>query len=105
MLDRAGRVALRWSGAIRRVVAVAGLGVVVVLVAALWNGASQSAAVWHAFLLWCAGVPYWHYLEYRFLLDPRADPQARSDFLAQQALSRTVWLGVGLLLGVSLLRG
>lgn len=105
MRNRVGRVALRWSGVIRRTVAVAGLGVVVVLVAALWNGASQSSAVWHAFLLWCAGVPYWHYLEYRFLLDPEAGPQARSDFLAQQVLSRTVWLGVGLLLGVSLLRG
>ena len=59
--------------------------------------------MWHVFLLWCVGVPYWHYLEYRFLLDPEAGAQARNDFLAQQALSRTVWLGVGLLLGVSLL--
>ena len=100
-----GRGALRWSGAIRRAVAVTGAGVAVVLVAALWVGASHSTAVWHAFLLWCVGVPYWHYLEYRFLLDPEAGAQARDDFLAQQALSRTVWLGVGLLLGVSLLRG
>lgn len=100
-----GRGALRWSGVLRRAVAVAGLGVVVVLVAALWSGASQSSTMWHVFLLWCVGVPYWHYLEYRFLLDPEANAQARSDFLTLQVLSRTVWLGVGLLLGVSLLRG
>lgn len=105
MRGRVALFALRWSGAIRGTVAVAGLGVIVVLVAALWVGASHSTAVWHVFLLWCVGVPYWHYLEYRFLLDPAAGARARDDFLAQQVLSRTVWLGVGLLLGVSLLRG
>ena len=105
MRDRVGRVALRWSGAIRRAVAVAGLGVVIVLVAALWTGASQSLAVWHAFLLWCVGVPYWHYLEYRFLLDPEAGPQARGDFLDSRHCRGPSGSGWGCCLGVSLLRG
>lgn len=56
--------------------AVAGLSVVAVLLAVLWNGASQSSTMWHVFLLWCVGVPYWQYLEYRFLLDPEAGAQA-----------------------------
>ena len=42
-------------------------------------------------ILWAVLTPYWWYLEYR-LWSPR-DAKARADFLAQQALSRYVWLG------------
>ena len=40
---------------------------------------------------WAVLTPYWWYLEYRLWL-PR-DAEARADFLAQQVLSRNVWLG------------
>ncbi len=59
--------------------------------------------LWHAFVGWCVGVPYWHYLEYRLLLDPAADERARIRFTDLQCLSRTVWAAAALVLGVALL--
>lgn len=58
---------------------------------------------WRFLILWALGTPYWHYLEYRFLLTPDADAAERRDFLYQQTLSRAVWLGGLAVLAVHLL--
>ena len=88
----------------RPAIALAGLGLVGWLTASLWNEDAARPALWHVFLLWCVVVPYWHYVEYRLFLRPGSPPEARERFLALQALSRTVWLGVAILLAVALLR-
>lgn len=54
-----------------------------------------------AFAAWCVCVPYWWWLEYRLLCPPGA--MARRHFLAMQALSRQVWLGFAMALGVLIL--
>lgn len=59
--------------------------------------------LWPAFLGWCVGVPYWHYLEYRLFAPDEPGPRRR--FLEQQSLSRAVWAGGALVLAVALLRG
>ena len=76
--------------------------------AMLWAGVELAATpkpgwLWPAFLGWCVGVPYWHYLEYRLFVPDKAEP--RRQFLEQQALSRAVWAGGALVLAVALLRG
>lgn len=96
---------LRWAGTIQRGVALGGL----VLVAwSLLNlpGAGEPAPpwLWRLFVGWCVGVPYWHYVEYRFLLDPAADGRTRARFIDLQCLSRMVWLGVALVLGAAIVR-
>lgn len=60
---------------------------------------------WRFFVGWCVGVPYWHWLEWRFLRDPDAPEAALKAFSEQQALSRAVWLGGAMALGVALLAG
>ncbi len=90
---------------VRPAVALAGLGLVAWLVAALWGEGGGRPGLWHVFVLWCVGVPYWHYVEYRAFLRRDADAKVREHFLALQALSRAVWLGVAVLLAVALLRG
>ena len=94
----------RLAGLVRPAVALAGLGVIGWLVAILWDDGAARPAIWHVFLLWCVGVPYWHYLEHRAFLRQDAPPAVREHFLALQTLSRTVWLGVSVLLAVTLLR-
>jgi hypothetical protein len=84
--------------------ALAGLGLVCWLVVTLWDEDAARPVLWHVFLLWCVGVPYWHYVEYRTFLRRDSPAEARDDFLVLQALSRTVWLGVAVLLAVALLR-
>ena len=84
--------------------ALAGLGVVVWLIVTLWGEDPARPGIWHVFLLWCVGVPYWHYVEYRAFLGRNGSAEARNHFLALQMLSRTVWLGVTVLLAVALLR-
>ena len=89
---------------VRPAIAAAGLGLVCWLVAMLWNEDAVRPVLWHVFLLWCVVVPYWHYVEYRTFLGRAISPETRDDFLALQTLSRTVWLGVMVVLAVVLLR-
>ncbi len=95
---------IRLVSLVRPAVAVAGLGLVVWLVPALWDEDAARPVLWHVFLLWCVVVPYWHYVEYRAFLGRDSPPEVRDDFLALQTLSRAVWLGVAVLLSVALLR-
>ena len=91
---------------IRPVVAVGGLAAVLVVLALLPPfGQPVPRWGWRFFILWCLVVPYWHFAEYCWLLDPAADERQRRRFLALQALSRTVWAGVALVLAVALLAG
>ena len=60
---------------------------------------------WRFFIVWCVGVPYWHWLEWRLLRDPAAPEAALKDFANQQGLSRAVWLGGAIVLAVALLAG
>ena len=92
----------RYAKPVQRAVALFGAAAV------LWAAADLAAGpqpewLWPAFLAWCIGVPYWHYLEYRLFAPDEA--QARRRFLEQQALSRAVWTGGALVLAVALLRG
>ena len=89
---------------VRPAMAVAGLGLVCWLLVTLWDEDAARPVLWHVFLLWCVVVPYWHYVEYRVFLGRGSSPEARADFFALQTLSRTVWLGVTVLLAVALLR-
>lgn len=91
-------------GLARTATALAGLGLVAWLVVTLWDENAARPVLWHVFLLWCVIVPYWHYVEYRTFLGRDSFPEVRADFLALQSLSRTVWLGVAILLAVALLR-
>lgn len=92
------------AGLVRTATALAGLGLVAWLVATLWGEDAARPVLWYVFLLWCVIVPYWHYVEYRILLGRDSLPEIRTDFLALQSFSRTVWLGVAILLAVALLR-
>lgn len=53
------------------------------------------------FAAWCVVTPYWWWLEHRLLYPP--DAAAQRHFQAMQALSRQVWLGFAMALGVLLL--
>lgn len=66
-------------------------------------GRPAPAWLWRVLVAWCLAVPYWHYLEYRVLRDPRQTVPERADFLYLQTLSRAVWAGFALVLAVRLL--
>ena len=61
--------------------------------------------LWRFLIGWCVVVPYWHYAEYRWLLDSAADERVRADFFHLQTLSRAVWAGLALVLAVAVLAG
>ena len=91
---------------VQRGMAVGGLAAVLVVLALLPPfGQPVPRWGWRFFILWCLAVPYWHFAEYQWLLDPAADDRTRADFLAKQALSRAVWAGVALVLAAALLAG
>lgn len=77
-----------------------GAALVAALLAGLLGTAPRPRWLLLFLLGWAVVTPYWWYLEYRFWL-PR-DAEARADFLAQQALSRQVWLGGLVALGALL---
>jgi len=76
--------------------------VVVLLMLPDWRRPAP-AWVWHFLVVWCLAVPYWHFLEYRYLHDPWQTEAERADFLYLQTLSRAVWIGFALVLAVRLL--
>lgn len=89
---------------VRRLAAVGGAGIGLF---ALWSalaGAAGPAPSWllRLYALWCVGVPYWWYCEYRWLIAPAA-PGARAGLLEEQRLSRDVWLGFVVAIGVLIL--
>lgn len=87
---------------LQRAVALLGLAAMLWVAARLGAGGTLPEWLWPAFIGWCVGVPYWHYVEYR-LFAPDQERE-RQRFLEQQALSRTAWLGGALVLAVALLR-
>ncbi len=91
---------------LRAAVAAGGLVALLAAVAALPPlGTPVPRWAWRFFILWCLATPYWHYAEYRWLRDTSADAAAERDFRYQQTLSRAVWIGGALVLGVFLLAG
>lgn len=62
-------------------------------------GSAAPRWAWRFFLIWSLGVPYWQWVEYRWLNDGSAD------FLRQQGLSRSVWAGGVAVLATYLLAG
>ena len=90
--------------ALRLAVAVGGFIAMLVVLALLpaW-GQRAPAWAWRFLVAWSLAVPYWHFVDYRYLRDPRQTEAERADFIYLQALSRAVWFGFALLLAVRLL--
>ena len=87
----------------RTVQTAAAVGGLVALVLALtrlpYDGGPAPPWVRRFFVAWCVAVPYWHYLEYTFLLERDPDGRPAGHALRLQKLSRAVWLGGALALG------
>ncbi len=85
-------------------VAVAGFAAAVVLLGAALAG-DEPAPAWllRFYALWCLGVPYWWYLEHRWLIPAAPEDPSRPRLLELQGLSRNVWLGVAVAAGVLIL--
>lgn len=89
----------RHATAIRGAMAIGGL-VAALSAIALLPPLGQPAPrwAWRFLIAWCVAVPYWHFAEYRFLRDPAQTAAQRQDFIYLQTLSRTVWIGIALVL-------
>ena len=94
----------RMARAVQTAVALAGFVVALVLLGAALAGEGPATAwLLRLYALWCLGVPYWWYLEYRLLIPATPEDPSRTRLLELQALSRNVWLGVAIAAGVLIL--
>jgi hypothetical protein len=83
------------------------IGGLVMMVAALVAALTSTGPVepWlvRFYVVWCVGVPYWWFLEYRFIIHPLPNSPEREALVYMQGLSRNVWLGFAIAFGVLIL--
>jgi hypothetical protein len=81
--------------------AAAVLGFLALLAALLqlpYDGGLPPPWIRRFFVAWCVAVPYWHYVEYSFLLERDESDRPTGNALRLQRLSQAVWLGGALAL-------
>ena len=99
-----GTAHTRAARAVQTAMAVAGFAAAVFLLGTALAGDGPAPAwLLRFYALWCLGVPYWWYLEHRWLIPAAPEDPSRARLLELQALPRNVWLGVAIASGVPIL--
>lgn len=103
---RRARISRARARQVQTVVAVLGfLALLLALLGLPYDGGPVPPAIGMFFVVWCVGVPYWYFLEYRYLLERDEQGRPTDRALLLQRYSQLVWLGAAIALAAFIVRG